>query len=191
MVVPKGDDFLPDYSTKQINEMYKKENNPKAKVRLLAAVLRKENETLQDISRKIKHPFTTIGDWLRRMHEEGISRRYDIEKTGRPKRLTNQELKKLESVLSKKPTEQGLPFVVWTTKLVRFFIERDFKISYKLRQVRNILHKMKMSLQKPRPSHRKANKELQEAFKKSSGKRFNPTLNLDMRSCYWTKASSR
>jgi predicted transcriptional regulator len=73
-IVPKGKDFLPKYSKQNIVDLYRKEKNAKAKIRPLAAVFRKENMALKEISEKINYPFTTIGDWLRRMHLEGISR---------------------------------------------------------------------------------------------------------------------
>lgn len=39
--VPKGESFLPNYSTKELTELYHKEKYPKAKVRVLAVLLRK------------------------------------------------------------------------------------------------------------------------------------------------------
>ena len=184
-----GDDFLFDYSAKQLTGIYAKEKDPKAKVRLLAAIKRKEGGNLIDISKDIKHPLTTVGDWLRRMHTEGLDRRYNIKRSGRPKRLTEEEADELQRILSGSPREQNLPFVIWTTKLVCYFIEQKYGIKYKTRQTRNILHKMSMSLQKPRPSHRKANKLLQESFKKTSEKQPDPSLMTDMRSYFWTRAS--
>ena len=150
-----------------------------------------EGMTLQDISKKIKYPFTTVGDWLRRIHLEGISRRYSIKQPGRPKRLTHEQEIELDLFLSQSPQKAGLPFVLWTTKLVRIFIEQHYGVVYKIRQVRNLLDRLGFSCQKPRPAHRKANKKLQEAFKKTSGKEFKPMVTMDMRSYFWMKASSR
>ena len=158
---------------------------------MLSATLRKEGETLKEIAETVKHPLTTVGDWLRRMQEEGIGRRCNIRQTGRPKHLTPVQIATLKGILSKPPKEQGLPFVMWTTKLVRHYIEKKYKVAYKLRQTRNILYGLGMSSQKPRPSHRKANKNLQEAFKKTSGKQLDPMLKMDMRSSCWMKAYSR
>jgi transposase len=152
-IVPKGEGFLPKYTEGELMTQYQKEADPKAKVRLLAAILRKEGLTLQEISDRTKHPLTTVGDWLRRMYQEGISRRYSIKQPGRPRRLTEEELAELGSTLSQPPKEQGLSFMFWTTKLVREFILQRYGVSYKIRQVRNLLYQQGMSCQKPRPAH--------------------------------------
>ena len=191
MIVPRGEEFLIRYSVEQLTGLYRKENDPKAKIRLLAAIKRKEGENLEEISDGIKRPLTTVGDWLRRMHTKGIHRRYSIKQSGRPKRLTEKEVKELRSILSASPQEQGLPFVMWTTKLVSYFIEQKYGIIYKPRQTRNILRRMRMSPQKPRPSHRRANRKLQEAFKKTSGRLPSLILKTDMRSYFWTRAYSQ
>jgi len=189
--VPKGEDFLPKYSKEKVHDLYRNEENSKAQIRLLAALLRKEGMTLEQISKKVKYPLTTIGDWLRRIHLEGIERRYNIKQPGRPKRLTDIQEQELDDFLSQSPQKVGLPFVLWTTKMVRVFIEQQYGASYKNRQVRNLLDRLGFSCQKPRPSHRKANKKLQEVFKKTSSTKFNHTLTMDMRSYIWMKASFR
>jgi len=189
--VPKGEDFLPKYTKEELHELYRKEENSKAQIRLLAALLRKEGMTLEEISKKVKYPLTTVGDWLRRIYFEGISRRYSIRQSGRPKRLTREQEIELDLFLSQSPQKAGLPFVLWTTKLVRTFIEQQYGVVYKIRQVRNLLNRLGFSCQKPRPAHRKASKKLQEAFKKTSGKKFKPMLTRDMRSYFWMKVSSR
>jgi len=190
-IVPKGKDFLPKYSKQDIVDLYRKEKNAKAKIRLLAAVFRKENMALKEISEKINYPFTTIGDWLRRMHLEGISRRYSIKQPGKPKRLTNKQLYELTSILSQSPLKQGIPCVLWTTKLIHNFIQERYGVSYKIRQIRNLLYQLRLSCQKPRPSHRKANKKLQEDFKKTSKKGLSLMWKTDMRSYFWMRVSSK
>jgi len=189
--VPKGEDFLPKYSKEALQDLYRKEENSKAQIRLLAALLRKEGMTLEEISKKVKYPLTTVGDWLRRIHTAGIQRRYSIKQPGRPKRITVRQEQKLKAILSQSPQEVDLPFVLWTTKLVRLFIEQRYGVSYKLRQTRNLLVHLGFSCQKPRPSHRRADKRVQEEFKKISSGESNPMLTMDMRSYFWTKASSR
>jgi len=189
-MVLKGEEFLPRYTEQELMALYQGEADPKAKVRLLAAILRKEGMTLQEISDRVKHPLTTVGDWLRRMYLAGVSRRYSIKQPGRPRRLTDEEVAELKQVLFRPPKERGLPFKFWTTKLVREFVWQRYGVSYKVRQVRNLLYRLGMSCQKPRPAHIKANKKLQEEFKKTSGSGFDPSLKTDMRSYFWTKASS-
>lgn len=188
-IVGKGEKFLPEHTKEELIDLYRKENDPKAKIRLLAAVYRKENLTFQEISVRVKYPLTTVGDWLHRISLEGISRRYSQKQPGRPKRLTGEQIEELRSILTQSPQEQKIQFKFWTTKLVREFIEQRYGVSYKNRNIRYLLHAFGFSSQKPRRKHLRANEKMQEAFKKTSKTKFVHTLKMDMRSYFWTKAS--
>jgi len=165
MNIPRGDAFLPEHTREDLLWLYDKEKDPEAKVRLLAAIHRKKGYTSQEIGQRVERAPTTVRGWLRRMHEEGIHRRYDKKKPGRPKKLTDGQLNHLRSVVLSSPQAIGLFFVMWTTKLVQDYIEQTYNVSYSLRQVRNILHCIGFTCVKPRPRHRKASKKAQEEFK--------------------------
>ena len=174
-----------------MTDLYHRERDAKAKIRLLAAIFRKEGKTYDEIGLTLKYPLTTIRDWLSLIHIEGISRKSDIKQTGKPKRLTDEQIKKLKPILLKSPEEQDFKFNMWTTKLVIQLIKKLYDVSYKPLQVRRILHRLDLSCQKPRPTHKKASKKAQEDFKKTSEKEYNHMQKMDMRSYFWTKASSR
>jgi transposase len=190
-IVPRGEAFLPNYTAKKLTDLYHRERNAKAKIRLLAAIFRKEGKTYDEIGLTLKYPLTTIRDWLSLIHIEGMSRKSDIKQTGKPKRLTDEQIQKLKPILLKSPEEQDFKFTMWTTKLVIQLIKKLYDVSYKPLQVRRILHRLDLSCQKPRPTHKKASKKAQEDFKKTSEKESNHTQKMDMRSYFWTKASSR
>ena len=158
---------------------------------MLAAIFRKEGKTYDEIGQILKYPLTTIQDWLSLIQIEGISRKRDIKQTGKPKRLTEEQIEKLKHILLKTPEEHGYPYLLWTTKLVIKLIKEKYDVSYKPLQVRRILHHLGLSCQKPRPMHKKASKKAQEDFKKTSEKEYNRMQKMDMRSYFWTKASSR
>ena len=189
--VPSGESFLSEYSIKELKTLYKKERGPKAKLRLLCATLRKKDYSISDISKHLEIPRMTISDWLRKLHKKGIDEIYDKKQSGRPNKLNKGQLKELEKIIDESPQIQELPFVLWTTKLVRDFIEEKYEISYKPRHVRNIAKNLGFSTQKPRPKHRKASIKAQEDFKKTSGEMSGHMLKMDMRSSFWTKASSQ
>ena len=190
-IVPKGEAFLPNYTLKKLTDLYHRERDAKAKIRLLASIFRKEGKTYDEIGLTLKYPLTTIRDWLSLIQIEGLSRKSDIKQTGKPKRLTDEQIKKLKPILLKSPEDQGFAFTIWTTKLVIQLIKKLYDVSYKPLQVRRILHRLGLSCQKPRPTHKKTNKKAQEDFKKTSEKESNHMQKMDMRSYFWTKASSR
>ena len=165
MFVKKGVDFLPKISLKKLEKLYNQEKNAKAKIRLQCAILRKNGETQEYISSVTRIPITTISDILKRFEKKGVDAKDAVKQSGQPSRLSAKDIKKLDKILSKKPLDQGLPFVVWTTKLVKYLIKKKFGVSYVLMHIHRILKKIKFSMQKQRPEHIKANKEIQRQFK--------------------------
>ena len=190
MFVTKGNGFLPNVSLDKIEEKYTQEKNVKAKIRLQCAILRKKGKSQPYLSEVTGLPVTTISGILRRFEKRGIDGCYAIKQKGQPKKLSLQERVKLKKILSKSPEKQGLPFVVWTIKLVKYFLKHNFKIEYVTMQVHRIIKELHLSLQKPRPEHIKANKKLQAQFKKKFDEELKNLCRQDMRSPILTKASS-
>jgi len=185
----KGDGFLANTPINELKKLYKKEKNSKAQVRLLSLILRKEGKSLTEISSSIKKPFTTISDWLRRVENEGIHRVYSIKQTGKPSRLTKEQLNFLKKILENSPEEQDIPLKMWTTSLVQYVIKKLFGVLYKVRNVLNIVKKLGFSWKVPRQEHIKKNKKAVEKFKKNLKLKYNITLNLDSRSSVLMKST--
>jgi transposase len=158
---------------------------------LLATILRKEGKSLSEISSSIQKPIMTISDWLKNIETYGLSRIYNIKQTGKPSRLSEEQLKKLENILEESPEKQGIPFKLWTTQLVQYVIKKVFDILYKMRNIRKIVKKLNFSLKVPRQENMKKNKKAVEEFKKKLKLKYNITLNLDSRSSVLTKSILR
>ena len=190
MFVGRGEDFLSGLSLESLESRYFVERNAKAKVRLQVALLRKKGESQPFIAGVTGLPVTTVSSILWRFESRGIDGCYAIKQKGQPKKLGDRHRDRLKAVLSESPQKVKLPFVAWTTKLVQYFIQKKFKVSYTLRQVHNILVGLKFSLQKPRPEHIRANKALQKEFKKNSDEKLRLLQAQDLRSSFWTNQSS-
>src|SRR3989344_1815422 len=190
MFVTKGNEFLLNVSLEEIEERYSHEKNAKAKIRLQCAILRKKGKSQPYLYEVTGLPVTTISGILRRFVERGISGCHAIKQKGQPKKLSVQDRAKLKNILSKSPEKQGLPFVVWTIKLVKYFLKHKFQTEYVTMQVHRIIKELHLSLQKPRPEHLKANKKLQAQFKKNFDEELKNLCRQDMRSPILTKASS-
>jgi len=186
--VPKGGEFLFKMSYQELKTMYKHEKSSKAKIRLQACMMRKRGKTLQEIAHEIEYPLTTIGDWLRRVHNKGLKRIHNKKQPGKKGYLTKNQKIELEKVLDKPPTEVGLSFKIWTTKILGHYLEQTYKVFYKIRKLQKLVHELGFTFKKARPEHRKANKKLQEAFKKTSAKTFYLSLKMDGRSYFLTRA---
>lgn len=182
--------FLTGVSLDTLMDLYKKELHPKAKIRLQCAILRKKDKTEVEISEVTNMPIQTVSDTLRRFEDRGLQGRYSIKQKGQPQKLNKRQRVQLRKILEKSPTDQNLPFVVWTSKLVRYIIKKKFKVGYVLRQIYNLMKSFGFSIQKPRPEHIKANKQLQSEFKKNFDGELENLLMQDMRSSFWMRVSS-
>ena len=162
----KGSEFLPEVPVKKLKQMYKKENNSKAKLRLLAAIHRKRGKSLDDVARLLEKPRRTVHGWLTYFQERGVSAKDSIKQSGRPSTLTVKQMKELVKSLEKGPPHN--PKGLWNTKEVRAFIKKKYKISFVPQHIWRILIALGFSLQSPRKKHYKSAsiKEI-EAFKKS------------------------
>ena len=189
--IKKGEGFLPYVSKSDLKKLYKKEKDSKAKLRLLASILRKEGKSLSEISFSIQKPIMTISDWLNKIEASGLNRIYNIKQTGKPSKLSKDQLKKLEEILEESPEKQGIPFKMWTTQLVQYVIKKVFDVLYKMRNIRKIVRKLNFSLKVPRQENMKKNKKSVDEFKKKLKLKYNITLNLDSRSSVLTKSILR
>lgn len=189
MYVARGNSFLSDFSLKNLENQYMQEKNAKAKIRLQCAVLRKKGKTMPFIAEVTGKRESTVSDILRRFEERGITGCYAIKQKGQPQKLTTKERIKLKKVLNKSPQECGLPFVIWTTKIVSYFIKHKYNKELVNRQVQRIIKSFNMSIQKQRPEHIKANKKLQAQFKKNFDDELKNLCKQDMRSPFWMRAS--
>ena len=72
-----GSEFMPNVRRKQLLQSIRREKDPVAGDRLLACRHRKDGLGIRGICKSMVRPYSTIRDWLWRMHEGGFRRRHD------------------------------------------------------------------------------------------------------------------
>lgn len=170
--LPKGSMFLRGVPVRKLKKFYEKEKNPKAKVRLLAAIKRKEEMSVDDIAISLHLPKRTVHGWLWKLVKEGLNGIYDKKQTGRPAKLTKKDMKKLRDELVKGPKACGFSSELWTMKMIREHVKRKFGAEFVSRHTSRIMNKIDFTYRKPRIKHYKsADKRSQERFKKRFVKR--------------------
>lgn len=190
MYVKKGEAFLQHVSLKEIESAYNSEKNAKAKIRLQCVLLRKKGKSQPYISEVTGKPISTVSDILRRVNKKGLKGTIAVKQKGQPIKLSKINQLKLKRIIAQTPQKQGLPFVLWTTKLVQYIIKKKFKVNYVIMQVHRLLKKMGFTMQKARPEHIKANKKTQAKFKKNFDDSLASIEDMDMRSYFWMKRHS-
>jgi len=185
----RGPAFLPKVSMHELRSAYGKESGAKAKLRLLAAIKRKEGESIDAIAVSIGKPKRTVHGWLHRFEQRGLGGAEDKKQPGRPPSLKKNQLLLLKADLLKGPHACGYPEQLWSRRLVEAHVSRKFGISYTEQHMRRLLHKLGFTCQKPRQRHYKAApKRSQERFKKRFADSSEDTERADSRSTAWTRA---
>jgi transposase len=163
--LPKGEDFLPNTTLQQLEDLYASENKAKPKIRLLCAIHRKRYASIDEIAEITNLKRATVHSILRRFQERGIDGKDAIKQTGRPPFLTLKQRKDIVKQLEKGPQENrnGL----WSTKEVKEYIKEKYDVEYTTVHIWELLKALGFTLQRPRPRHHKApDAEELERFKK-------------------------
>lgn len=168
--LPKGNQFLPSISRQRVQSLYSCEKKPRAKLRLLAAIHRKQGKSIDEIAYLLSTPRDTVYGWLRRFTTRGINAKDSIKQSGRPTQLTIKQRVDLVRIL-----EQGPPHNrsgLWSTKELRTVITKKFKRTYVKQHVWRLLVSLGFSMQRPRKRHyqRPGDEEIAQFKKKLDGK---------------------
>lgn len=165
--ISRGEYFLKGVSTNALRKAFVSEQNIRAKTRLHAAFLRRQNKKVEEIAHTLGHTKSAVSKWLNKIEDNGLKAAVPIKQTGRPKRLSTEQLKALRKDLLKEPRKHGYVETFWNTRLVQEHVRKKFGVSFVDRHMRRLLYLMGFSRQKPRPRDYRANKAAQKRFKKS------------------------
>ena len=93
---------------------------------------------------------STVYNWLKEFREKGAAAFTAKKAHGRPRRLSDQQMAQLRSlIIGWEPRQLQLDFALWTRELVREVIRRKFGVDYTLQAVGNILRDLGLSPQRP------------------------------------------
>ena len=152
--LPKGNLFLPKVSLKELEYLYATENKAKPKIRLLCAIHRKNESSIDEIAQITNLKRRTVHAILHRFQERGINGKDSIKQTGRPAFLTLKQRKELIKQLEIGPPKNKTG--LWSTKEVKEYIHKKYGVTYTNVHIWELLKALGFSLQRPRPRHRKA-----------------------------------
>lgn len=110
----------------------------------------------------------TVQYWIRRFEAEGLSGLVEDQRSGRPARLSAEQLQEIEAALRSSPTEVGLPVNLWDGKALSEFIQQRFGVNLGVRQCQRLFRQLGFRLRTPRPVIARADPERQAEYKKNS-----------------------
>ena len=145
--IPRKDKFLPEETLGRLEELFRREKDPREAIKLCAYIMRKEGETVRGIADKLNRHYDYIYGCLRHAAQAGIGSRYDREMTGPISRLDDKAKKRLLEDLLQGPRDCGFEAEAWTAQLVGEHIRTRYNVHRPTTTgVRRLLKEMGFSL---------------------------------------------
>ena len=93
----------------------------------------------------------TVTYWFRKFNEEGLAGLADAERSGRPRKLIQDQLYQIDTALRKSSSDYGILNILWDGKTLSALIKKKFKVEVGVRQCQRLFRQMGSRLRKPRP----------------------------------------
>ena len=102
----------------------------------------------------------TVQYWIHRFEAEGFAGLADADRSGRPKKLSEQQLGEIGKALRESPRNVGLTTNIWDGKTLSVFIRQQYAVDLGVRQCQRLFRQLGFRLRKPPPVIAKADPEL-------------------------------
>ena len=133
----------------------------------LKAIIAVADHPAEKVADILKVSARSIFRWVEKFKAGGVEALKDRPKGHLRSKLNEEHKKTIERWVTTSKTAQGEP-VHWTLRRLRTEIKKVFGVHIGVTPLWTHLKKMDLVLKKPRPLHAKADKDAQEAFKKTS-----------------------
>jgi len=169
----RGEEFLPDFSLDELKEQVAAEKERQPRLRLLVALNRKQDKSIDQIAESVGLHRRAVHDILHRFEERGLSAAHSLPKPGRTPHLTKKQLQDLRKHLLCSPKESGFVEGFWNSRMIRKLVRKKYNVKYCKSNVPKLLSRLGFSYKKPRATNpRRASPEEIAAFKKKLVERY-------------------
>lgn len=126
-----------------------------------------EGKTCAEVAALFSDGLRTVQYWAKRFNEDGVEGLRDAARPGRRARLSEEYKEILAQDLRRPPREFEYSQNLWDGKLLSYHLKQKFNVELKVRRCQTLFHELGFRRRKPRPVIAKADKEAQEAYKKT------------------------
>ncbi len=159
---------LDGITLEELHELREQTEGEVPRERVLAAIGRKQGDTLETLAERHGVVEKTIRNWLDRFEEEPIEQApYDEQRPGRPSKLQEEQREQLFAQLQAPPTELGYEQQAWSTQLLLHHVEEEYGVEYSKGHARKLLGKAGLSYRTARPRNRDADPEKEAEFQET------------------------
>ena len=135
--------------------------------RLHGVLLVAQGMTCPEVAKLLGDAPRTVEYWVHGFEEKGLAGLREGERSGRPRRLSEKQLREVNAALRQMPREVGLGGNLWDGKTLAAWIERQYGTDLGVRQCQRLFRQLGFRLRKPRPAIAQADPERQKAHKKN------------------------
>lgn len=139
---------LSNYSSLDITALIESDDKHKVGIKLYAILQLSKGKASRELEELYGTSFKQILNWAARFDSQGIEGLKDKPHSGRPPRITLQQLEQLRCVLLDSPEKQGYNSGTWSGPLVQDFVNTRFGVDYKLGNIYKLLHSNGFSYQR-------------------------------------------
>ena len=136
--------------------------------------LDKKGKTQQEIAELLDCNQSSVSRLLDKYKRSGSVK--DISRSGRPTKLTKQNLAMLKKKILANIKEVNDNYCSVSTKQVKDLIHKEIDEIYSLRHVERIMHRLGFSLITPRPQHLRHDQKKVDAFREGFKKNSNRSM---------------
>ncbi len=139
-------------------------SNARLRIRYLAVSHFLEGKSRTEIAQFLKVSRTSVNKWVKAYLDFGLEGLQEKAHTGRPHRLTEQQLKKLKKFVTDSAIKECGGRL--QAQDIAIYIEQHFGIQYRQSNIYHILHDIGLSWITTRSKHPKQSQKAQDDFKK-------------------------
>jgi transposase len=136
--------------------------------RLHGVLLVAQGMTCPEVARLLGDAPRSIENWVHRFDKQGLAGLTEGERSGRPSRLDEKQVKEINRVLRAKPSDAGMRVNLWDGKTLSAWIDKTYGVQLGVRQCQRLFRQLEFRLRKPRPVLARADPRRQKKHKKNS-----------------------
>ena len=157
-----------DYDAAGLRDLAKRSRDPRQIRRLLALAAVYDGMSRADAAKVGGMDRQTLRDWAHRFNVAGLDGLTNRTGAGRPRRLTEVQMRELAEIVEAGPDPAVDGVVRWRRVDLRRAIEERFGVIYSERAISDLLRRLSFSYISGRPQHPRQDQRVLEGFKKTS-----------------------
>jgi transposase len=110
----------------------------------------------------------SVVNWVRRFDRQGLAGLAEGNHSGRPGRLSAEQMEEVRAMIRQSPTQASLQANLWDGKTLARCLQERYQVQLGVRQCQRLFHQLNMRYRLPRPSVGQANPQRQAEHKKNS-----------------------